>query len=264
MARSLLPSPRSARRLLFGGVPTVSILSPPSPSLPFNLFARTGGVQHYQKELEDSQALAKRFREGHEVRDLLESLKRPVETTHQGFIDKVQVSIPRPEVGRPGLVGILKRSGSSSWSHARHVSFGDVNVREIENCLDHASFPPSPPPPPRQHRRPISILKRSGTMPGTYPRGVSFGGVTVRKIENCLVPPRPYPPPPHALFPGPRAVGGRHPLGSEGWQSVETPRQSHHKHFCEVTSRPALRGSVIGIAAAVIGVTLLFTGWACC
>lgn len=261
MARSLLPSPRSARRLLFGDVPTVSTLSAPSPSLPFNLLARTGGVQHYQKKLEDSQALAKRFREGQEVRGLLESLKRPVEAAHQGFIDKVQVSIPRPEVGRPGLVGILKRSGSSSRSHARHVSFGEVNVREIENRVDPGSFPPSSPPPPRPRRRPISILKRSGTMPGTYPRGVSFGGVTVREIENFLVPPRPYPPPPHALFPGPRAVGGCHPLASDGWQPVGAPRQSR---FVEVTSRPPLRGSVIGIAAAVIGVTLLFTSWACC
>lgn len=253
MARFLLPSPLSARRLLFGDGPKVGL--PPSPvptqhlslpSLPSLPLARAGGLQHYQKELEDSQALAMRFRQGLEVRDLLNGPKSPVK---------------RPP-GRPVPVGILKKlPGSLPGTHARHVSFGDVNVREIENCLEPRPLPHSPPPPPPPPRpAPIGILKkRSGSMPGSYPRGVSFGDVTVREIENCLVPARPFPPPPYALFP---AVKGRHPL-SRCVSAVEAPRQSHRKYLVEYTSRPPRRGAVIGIAAAMIGVSLLWTWWTC-
>lgn len=251
MARFLLPSPRSARRLLFGDGPKIGLsLSPlsaslsPSPFSSLSLAQPGGSLQHYRKEFEDSKTLAKRFRDEQEVRVMLGSLKSPVK---------------RP-LRRPGP-SIIKRPGSEPRIHARHVSFGEVTVREVENRLD--SPPPSPPPPPPPSRRaPAGILKRSGvpSMPGSYPRGVSFGGVTVREIENCLVPTRPDPPPPYARFP---AVKGRHPLASPCLPAVGAPRQLQRKYLVEVTSRPPRRGTVIGIAAAIIGVSLLLTSWTC-
>lgn len=225
MPRASIPSPHSARALLFGDGPKVGdpysfVPAKPLP-LPFFLVARTGGrLQDCRQAVEDSQALARLFRGRRRALDITKSLRA---ARRQVCNDEVSApsppppNPPPPPPPPPHRAGILKHAGSTRRSGVRHVSFGDVTVHEIENCLVPRPFPP---PAHALFPRPGTVKTRSPVGPPPLPR-------------QC------------------------HPV-------VEAQRQSHRKHSIECTSRHPSWGTVIGVAAACIGFSALMATWSLC
>lgn len=266
-----MPSPRSARRLLFGVGPKVgnAYAFVPEKPLPRHLFLsiRTGGdCSKDRQALDDCQSVARRFRESGRSEEFARRLTALREDRQVSF-DQVDA----PSLRVSPISSILKRSGSSGKPHGRHVSFGDVTVREIENCLD---LRPSP---VVSSLAPVAsplagILKRPGSPSTSRDRHVSFGEVTVREFENCLAPlPRPFPPPVHALFPPPKGAQFRPPVESHPVsQAYEPPPRQSHQKCTEVHTRRVLTSEVecnfpwgiaFGVAAAWFGVSLLMNWW---
>lgn len=272
MTRPSLPSPRSARRLLFGagpkpGNPFSFVPEKPIPK-PLFLSMRTGGdCSKDRQALDDCQALVRRFRES---RRSVEVARRLMALREDRQVSFDQVDAPSLRVSPTS--SILKRPNSSVKPHGRHVSFGDVTVHEIENCLTLRPPPPVSSPVAPVRPSPAAILKRPGSAK-PHNRHVSFGDVTVREIENCLAPtPRPFPPPAHSLFPPSTAAQFRppveshpvepHPLRQANPPACEPRRQRH----LEVTTvykpiewKKIPWGKVLGTAAAVVGFSWLLS-----